>query len=248
MFDNSTSAAEKKDTPQPLRQAHYYEHDGALRAYANRAMVLAFLSLPTTLIAVAMAAYVRLQPPVVFRVDGGGAAHALEGNAMPAARPAAVSQNGNPEAGEFEKKAYVRLFLDRYLNFSPATVNQTWAESLNMMTVNLRRSALSAMEKNNVVGNIVDEQITSVFHLRSLEPAKDDALRFTAFGIKEVHRVRDHQESSDKLVGEFRLRLITERRSEQNPSGLLVAEYAERLIEAEKRDAVAASASLIGAR
>jgi hypothetical protein len=248
MFDDSSSAAEKKGTPRPVRHARYYEHDGALRAYANRAMVLAFVSLPTTLIAVAMAAYVRLQPPLVFRVDGSGAAQSVGRNAMPAVSPTALSQTGNPEAGEFEKKAYVRLFLDRYLNFSPATVNQTWAESLNMMTVNLRRSALSSMEKNNLVGNIVDEQITSVFHLRSLEPAKDDGLGFTAFGIKEVHRVRDHQESSDKLVGEFRLRLITERRSEQNPSGLLVAEYAERLIEAEKRDAVAASASLTGAR
>jgi type IV secretory pathway TrbF-like protein len=248
MSDNSKSAVETESNPQPVRRARYYEHDGALRAYANRAMVLAFLSLPTTLIAVAMAAYVRLQPPLVFRVDGSGAAQAFERNAVAAVRPAAVSQSGNAEAGDFEKKAYVRLFLDRYLNFSPATVNQNWAESLNMMTANLRRGALSAMEKNNAVGNIADEQITSVFHLRSLEPAKDDGQCFTVFGIKEVHRVRDHQESSDKLVGEFRLRLITERRSEQNPSGLLVAEYAERLIEAEKRDAVAASVSLTGER
>ena len=31
-----------------LRYSRYYEHDGALRAYANRAMVLAFLCVPTT--------------------------------------------------------------------------------------------------------------------------------------------------------------------------------------------------------
>ena len=55
--------------PEKLRYSRYYEHDGALRAYANRAMVLAFICVPTALLAVAMAAYVRLQPPTVIRVD-----------------------------------------------------------------------------------------------------------------------------------------------------------------------------------
>jgi len=40
----------------------------------------------------------------------------------------------------------------------------------------------------------------------------------------------DQQESSQSLVGEFEVRLISERRSEENPSGLLVAGYGERLI------------------
>ena len=42
---------------------------GVLRAYANRAMVLAFLCIPITMLALAFAVYVRLQPPTVIRVD-----------------------------------------------------------------------------------------------------------------------------------------------------------------------------------
>ena len=64
------------------------------------------------------------------------------------------------------------------------------------------------------------------------------------FGVKEVHRVRDHHEATDKLVGEYHIRLITEQRSEQNPGGLLIAEYGEKLIEGERRDALAQSTSL----
>ena len=218
--------------PAKLAYSRYYEHDGALRAYANRAMLLAFLCVPTALIAVGMAAWVRLAPPTVFRVDAAGAA----APALPVpAVPVRISQNGNVEPAAFEKKAYVRLFLERYLNVSPGTVSQNWSESLNMMTANLRRSALAAMEKDNSVGRIRDEQITSIFHLRSLEAA-DDGLSFTVFGDKEVHRIRDQQETSERLVGEIRIRLITERRSEQNPSGLLIADYRERLIEGERRD------------
>ena len=60
-----------------LRYSRYYEHDGILRAYANRAMVLAFLCIPITMLALAFAVYVRLQPPTVIRVDENGQATVL---------------------------------------------------------------------------------------------------------------------------------------------------------------------------
>jgi len=60
---------ERTDIPEKLRYSRYYEHDGALRAYANRAMLLAFLCVPATLLALGFAVYVRVQPPTVIRVD-----------------------------------------------------------------------------------------------------------------------------------------------------------------------------------
>ncbi len=52
---------DKEDTgaPEKVRYSRYYEHDGALRAYANRAMILAFLCVPTTMLALGFAVYVR---------------------------------------------------------------------------------------------------------------------------------------------------------------------------------------------
>ena len=58
---------------------------------------------------------------------------------------------------QLELKYDVRLFLDRYLSFSPDSVNRNWADGLNMMTTNLRRATLATIEKNNVVGKIQDE-------------------------------------------------------------------------------------------
>lgn len=234
----------KQEKPlEKLRYMRYYEHDGALRAYANRAMLLAMISIPTALIAVGLAAYVRVQPPTVIRVNADGTAIAVGGNAA-GGKPISVSQGSNAEPNEFERKAYARLFLERYLNFSPETVNRNFADGLNMMTGNLRRASLNALQKENVVGKIEDEQITSVFRLLSLELSKDDPLTFTAYGVRDVHRIRDHQETTDKLVGEFHIRLITEKRSEENPSGLLIADYGERLIEGERRDAMVRDAGL----
>src|SRR5271165_5916536 len=129
------------DVPEKLRYTRYYEHDGVFRAYANRAMVLAFLCVPTTMLALAFAVYVRLQPPVI-RVDEHGLATILGVN-----KPSiSVTQGPGSEPTEFEKRAFVRLFLERYLNFSPTNVSRNWADSLNMMTANLRRTAYAGMQ------------------------------------------------------------------------------------------------------
>ncbi len=244
MWFKKADPTQKKEAAEKLRYSRYYEHDGALRAYANRAMLLALITVPTALLAVALAAYVRLQPPTVIRVDSSGEASVLGLRTTAASQTVSVAQGVNAAPDELEKKGLVRLFLDRYLDFSPDTVNRTWADALNMMTANLRHASLNAMEKDNTVGRIQEEQITSVFHLRSIELVKDDPLSFIAFGVKEVHHVRDHQEATDKLVGEYHIRLIGERRSEQNPSGLLIAEYGERLIEGERRDAMLEDSAL----
>ena len=194
-------------------------------------MVLAFLCVPATLLALGFAVYVRVQPPTVIRVDE--MARQILGPQKPSL---SITQGVAAEPSEFEKRAFVRQFLDRYLNFSPSNVSRNWADSLNMMTANLRRTAFGGMQKENLVGKIQDDQSTSEFQLRSLEAAKDDPLTYTAFGVKEIHHLHDHNESVDKVVSEFHVRLVVEKRSEQNPSGLLIGEYWERAIEGEKRD------------
>src|SRR5689334_12716987 len=153
----------ESELPEKARHSRYYEHDGSLRAYANRAMVLAFLCVPTTMLAVAFAVYIRLQPPTVIRVNENGLATVL-GVTKPGI---SVTQGAGSEPTEFEKRAFVRLFLERYLNFSPTNVSRNWADSLNMMTANLRRTAFAGMQKDDFIGKIEDDQTTSEFQLRS---------------------------------------------------------------------------------
>jgi hypothetical protein len=155
-----------------------------------------------------------------------------------------VTQGPGSEPTEFEKRAFVRLFLERYLNFSPTNVSRNWADSLNMMSANLRRTAYAGMQKDDFIGKIEDDQTTSEFQLRSLEASKNAPLTYTAFGVKEIHHLHEHNETIDKVVSEFHVRLLVERRSEENPSGLLIGEYWEREIEGEKRDWVLQQANL----
>lgn len=231
MWSKRSSKAKEQPEEKP-RFSRYYEHDGALRAYANRAMVLAFSCTAIALVSVALAAYVRIQPPTVIRVDANG------NSAMVGRAPSliTVAQNAtDTEPSDLEKWAFTKLFLDRYLTFSPSNVSRNWADALNMMTTNCRHLVRNQIEKDDLVGKVKDDQIRSEFHLSRLEASKESPLSFVAFGDKEVHRISaDHVEITDKIVSEFHVRLVVENRSKENPSGLLVAEYWERSIEGQK--------------
>ena len=96
MWLKKKDPSKEADAPEKVRYSRYYEHDGILRAYANRAMALAFLCIPTTLLALAFAVYVRLQPPTVIRVDENGQATVL-GTRRP---PISITQGARSEPTE----------------------------------------------------------------------------------------------------------------------------------------------------
>src|SRR5438876_1207261 len=108
-----------------LQYTKYYEHDGMLRAYANRAMVMAFLFAAIAIASLAFAIYVRLQPPTVIRVDkdGGasfvGAVAALKAVDLHPPRTAEAAADETAPT-EIEAKAMVRNFLDQYLAYTPS--------------------------------------------------------------------------------------------------------------------------------
>ena len=230
-------ALERKDLPERLQYTKYYEHDGMLRAYANRAMVLAMLFALIATASLGFAIYVRVQPPTVVRVDADGHATAVgtaqDGVKSPLAT-LAVQAAADPAPTELEAKAIVRRFLENYLAYTPATVEQNLAAALNMMTGNLRTYSLGKLRDDDTVGKIKEDRITSQLRIRTIEPIKNAPWTYAVFGVKEIHRVRQRVESTDRIVGRYNIRLVEDRRSESNPSGLLVAEFSEQQMVGER--------------
>src|ERR1051325_9574140 len=141
---------EDRDSPEIAAYTKYYEHDGMLRAYANRAMLLAMLFGVVALGSLAFAVYIRIQPPTVIRVDKDGDATVVgtRNRTDPVSRlalalSADAGPNGiseNPAAPtDMEARAVLRTFLQHYLTYTPDSVTRDLAESLNMMTTNLRK-------------------------------------------------------------------------------------------------------------
>src|SRR5437868_2266250 len=227
---------ERKDLPERLQYTKYYEHDGMLRAYANRAMVLGMLFAVIAAASLGFAIYVRLQPPTVVRVDADGYATAArqDGVKVPPLAAVAVQAAADPGPTELEAKAVIRRFLENYLAYTPATVEQNFAAALNMMTGNLRTYSLGKLRDDGTVGTIKEDRITSQLRIRTIEPVKNAPWTFMVFGVKEIHRVRQRVESTDRIVARYNVRLVEDGRSETNPAGLLVAEFSEQQMVGER--------------
>src|SRR5467141_3899743 len=95
------------------RYTKYYEHDGLLRAYANRAMLLALIFAVLALASLGFAIYVRVQPPTVIRVDKDGNA-SIAGPARTetvAALKASADTSLGVAPTDLDGRASVRRFL-----------------------------------------------------------------------------------------------------------------------------------------
>jgi len=221
------------------REPKFYEMDGALRAYSNRSLVLAGVMGLTALVAVIGFLFVRIQPPTVIRVNRQGVAQVVSPyGARRSFLPAVFAAANNPGPDEYEKQAFIREFLGDYLTYDPHTLGQNWADALNMMTSNLRQTAMQQLERNNTVGKLENEQAMSTLELSSLETSKDAPLTYELFGVRTVHHMVNDHEIIDQLVEQYYVRLIEVARSVNNPDGLLIGAYWSKQIEGEKREAV----------
>lgn len=226
----------KSDAATVDLQPAYWEVHGADIANGNRAWLLAFLTGFIAIVAIAFAIFVRMQPPTVIRIGPAGETTVVgkdtKGNTPTAATPG---------ADEFLNEAFVKRFLMTYLNYSTADVDEHWSASLNMMTRNLRSYTKKAMTDQNARGEIDDDQVQSVFHLRELDKVPGEPLTYLAYGVKDVHHLVKGTETTDHFVNQYQIQLITDRRSEINPDGLWIATYSEWPIEGERRDQILAA-------
>lgn len=234
-----------ESAPEIAAYTRYYEHDGMLRAYANRAMFLAMLFGVVAVGSLGFAVYVRIQPPTVIRLDKDGDATVLGagGRTDPVSKLAMVLSAGAATGGaepsstaptDLEGRAVLRTFLQHYLTYTPDSVTRDLAESLNMMTANLRTLTMDKLRNNDTIGKIQQDHIISDFRIRSIERSKEAPWSYVVFGVKEIHRIKSGTEVTDRIVAQYNLRLMEERRTELNPSGLLVADYSEQQMVGER--------------
>ncbi len=224
------------ELPEVTRYTKYYEHDGMLRAYANRAMLLAMIFGMLAMGSLGFAMYVRIQPPTVIRVDKDG--NALVVGGPRGGKVATISLSADASVGvaptDLEGRAVIRQFLRRYLAYTPDSVDRNLSEALNMMTANLRVYSMNKLRDEDTVGKIKNDHMISDFEIRSMEHVKGTPWTYIVFGVKEVHRVKNATEATDQIVGRYNVRLVETARSEVNPSGLLVAEYGEQQMVGER--------------
>lgn len=234
---------QRGELPEKAQLAKYYEMDGALRAYANRMAVLGLTCGGLAVVALGLFAYVRLQPPVVIRVDQAGEASVVGGDTvrvgnrlLARVRTSANGVEGGGSApSDIEGRAVVRKFLTMYLTYTPANVERQYADALNMMTLNFRTLTMNKFREDDTLGRIKSDSITSSIKIRSIEPVAGMPWVYQVFAAKEIHRLTSQRiEQTEKMVCRYQVRLVFGGRSQVQPTGLLVGEFWEQQMVGEK--------------
>ena len=237
--------------PEKVAYTKYYEHDGALRAYSNRMLWFGITASGISFVLALLFFWQRVQPPTVIKIDGDGVATVIGGATKPATpigfiSALAAGKLPGEQPADIEGRAVVRKFLENYLTYTPSTVETKWAGALNMMTGNFRTLTMALLRDDDIVSKVQDDEITSTFRLQKIEAVKGQPWTYTAFGLKELHRIRNKVESTDRLVAQYNIRLIQTDRSERVPSGLMVAEYSEQQMVGQRDNGLSQASALSG--
>ena len=229
------------------RKPHYYEHDGALRASANRSFVFGLASSAVAVLALCLLAYARTEPPTIVQVDRvTGEAKLISGSRslFTLFRAHTVSARDSAAPLDEEARGVIRRFLSTYMNYTPSSANKAFATALNMMTANLRQLTMRDIRDQDLITAIHDDAITSNLRIRSIEPVPGAIWTYNAYGAKEVHRIRGKSEMTDRMMCRYFVRLAEVERDEYHPNGLLVAEYNETQMMGDKQQGLAQTDSL----
>jgi hypothetical protein len=194
-------------------------------------------------VALGLFAYVRLQPPVVIRVDPNGEAAVVAGdtvrvgNGLLATARALTTSGDTPGSApsDIEGRAVVRKFLLTYLTYTPANVERQYADALNMMTLNFRTLTMNRFREDDALGRIKADSITSSIKIRSIEPVSGMPWVYQVFAAKEIHRLNSQRiEYTEKMVCRYQVRLVYAGRSQLHPTGLLIGEFWEQQMVGER--------------
>lgn len=226
---------QRSDLPEKAQMAKYYEMDGALRAYANRMAVLGLASGAVAAISLGLFAYVRLQPPVVIRVDQAGEANVVGGDTVRVNKGVLLAGTASAAPTDVEGRAVVRRFLQTYLTYTPANVERQFADALNTMTLNFRTLTMNKLREDDTLGRIKADSITSSIRIRSIEPVAGQPWVYQVFAAKEIHRITSQRiEQTEKMVCRYQVRLVFAGRTQFQPTGLLVGEFWEQQMVGER--------------
>jgi len=152
----------------------------------------------------------------------------------------AASSPPGEQPADIEGRAVVRKFLENYLTYTPTTLEKNWADALNMMTHNLRTLTLDQLRDQDIVSKVHDDEITSTFRLRSLEPVKGNPGRTSRLESKRSIASMPKPNTQTGWWHGTTYAYYKRNDPKEVPSGLLVAEYGEQQMRGRKGQRVGA--------
>ena len=237
----------------PIKQPTFYEADAAVKTMGNRALVVAGIAVLCALLAVGAFLFAYMRPPTVIRILPNGTAQVISGSSrlVDNAVPSVLRSVATEEAPTSdEKENYVRTFVTDYMNYDAHSLTSNWSTALNMMTTNLRTAAVGQFRKNNTIGELEQDNVRSALTITSVQQDSSDPYTYHVYGVRTVNKTVGNTAHEVKLVEAYQVKLTTTKRTVDDPSGLLVADFSIQQISSDNQPAQfhASVANLTGAQ
>lgn len=237
----SAYALDKQSTNR-IKSYHYWDFNGQLQARLNLAYgVVAVLALVDLVLGGGLFYSFRqiAHPPILKENQDGSVTVAGVRMEGPVSSRIRLLPTTEIPADDVEIKYFIRKFLTNYLSYQPATADTNLAAAFNMMTLNLRQASMKTMRDDGEFDKIQAERIVSNFNIIRIDAVKDVNLGYTVLGAREIHRLEEGKESSDRIVAHYNLRLAPAARTERDASGLRMADFSEEPVMGEENKGLA---------
>lgn len=206
--------------------APYYEKDGALRAYANRVVILAGILVVAVVVLAAIVLVTRSKPPIIIRIGPDGQASVISPEGGKVNKNLITNVRVSEAPTEIEKKNYVISFVNMYWGYDEHTLPDHWSKALNMMTRNLENDVYGKMTAEDTVGTLQNFHAKSDVTITSIENDQADPLVFHVLATRIDMNSKDGKYySAEKKAESYTIRLVETDRSIADPDGLLVSGF-----------------------
>jgi hypothetical protein len=202
----------------------YYEADGALRAFANRVVLLNGLLAVVVAVLGAVVLVTRSKPPVVIRIGPDGQATVISPEESNKASKRTVESVKASEAPtEVDKESFVKSFVNFYWGYDEHTLADHWSMALNMMQDPLKKSVLAKMSAQGTVGELQTKHDKSTVTITRIDPDPADPLIFHVLANRIETWANDTKSYGGVKRSEaYTIQLVETDRTIKIPSGLLV--------------------------
>jgi len=197
----------------------YYEVFGDLEAEVQFLKLANLILIGIVFLFLIAVFVIAKQPPVVIRVTDVGLAEAvknLDSN----------NQVTNPEVFYFSK-----TFIQRYTEYNSYTLSRDISEAFNLMTAKFQKAANHELVESGVLARVKEAGLSSQVEFKEakIEKNSKEYVLVSLIGVRTLtsYKNPNYRESS---LFKSELVLKKEPRSEHIPSGLLVEDYREIIL------------------
>jgi hypothetical protein len=197
----------------------FYEVFGDLEAQAEFLKFTTLFLLILVLFSMLGAFVLAKRPPVVIRVSEVGKAEAVRD----------INMSNMPQAPEIVY--FAKAFVKRYSEYNSYTLARDLADAMNMMTPKYQKIARRDLMESGFLAKVKEAELNVLIEFKE-EKVERDTLDHSIVSLIGVKAITSYKNPEYRESNLFRATLVLTKtpRSIETPSGLLVEDYSEMIL------------------